>query len=195
MIDADLSGFELRPAQRRARREDGPLDLHRVPTGREILREAEAAGAPHPTWKFWVWLNKAENLASLEQARAELVASKKERTHHKHQPGFAWHQLLVTSSEADICPPTRVGVDPFNADPKGECCCSRGDLIGLNLLSEVSVRAESRGDADFVCSRQFIGTRRGLLRPRRVVLISPKARRLFESMNLKGANVEVAHLA
>ena len=105
-----------------------------------------------------------------------------------------WHQLVVTSNTAEIVAPMRVGIDPFDDDPKGECRCPLGDLIGLNLLSEVSISAASRGDADIVCSRQFIGVRRGLLRPRRVILISPKFWKLIESENLKGVDIEIARV-
>ena len=105
-----------------------------------------------------------------------------------------WFQLLVQSAKAEIVPPTRVGIDPFDDDLKGECRCPRGDLIGLNLLSEVSIKSETRGQADVGCTRQFIGTRRGLLRPRRLILISPKVWRLLESERLKGCEIEVAHL-
>jgi len=194
MTDAGLTGFELRPVQHKARYEDDPLDLRLFPTGREILRKAEAAGAPHPTGRFWVWLNRAVNRAMLEQARAEYVASKGERDRRGSKPMPVWHQFVVTSADAEIVPPTRVGIDPFDEDIKGECRCPRGDLIGLNLLSEVSIRAASRGNADIVSSRQFIGTRRGLLRPRRVILISPKVWRLIESEKLKGVDIEVAHV-
>ncbi len=105
-----------------------------------------------------------------------------------------WFQLLVQSAKTDVVPPTRAGIDPFDDDPKGECRCTQGDLIGLNLLSEVSVKSTTRDDADMVCTRQFIGTRRGLLRPARIILISPKVWRLIESEKLKGYEVEVAHL-
>lgn len=103
-------------------------------------------------------------------------------------------QLTVQSAEAEIVPPTRAGIDPFDDDAEGECRCPQGDLIGLNVLSEVSVKAATRGDADIVCTRQFIGARRGLLRPQRIILISPKVWRLLESEKLKGWEVEVAHL-
>lgn len=105
-----------------------------------------------------------------------------------------WFQLTVQSAEAEIVPPTRAGIDPFDDDAKGECRCPQGDLIGLNVLSEVSVKAATRGDADIVCTRQFIGARRGLLRPERIILISPKVWRLLESEKLKGWQVEVARL-
>src|SRR6266516_5769460 len=34
-----------------------------------------------------------------------------------------WFQLLVQSAKAEIVPPTRVGIDPFDDDLKGECRC------------------------------------------------------------------------
>jgi len=106
-----------------------------------------------------------------------------------------WFQLTLPKADAEISVPTRVGINPFDDDKKGECRCTLGDLIGLTPLSEVTIKSASRGDADIICSRQFVGTRRGLLRPRRIILISPKVWRLIESEKLKGVEVEVAHLA
>ena len=194
IIDAGLTGFELRPVRHKARYEDDPIDLRKVPTGREILQKAEAAGAPHPTGGFWVWLNRPENSALCDQARAENAAMKGEAARRRGKPMPVWHQLVVTSNTAEIVSPTRVGINPFDDDTKGGCRCPLGDLIGLNVLSEVSISAASRGDADIVCSRQFTGARRGLLRPRRVMLISPKFRKLLEMEKVKGFNIEVAHL-
>ena len=68
-----------------------------------------------------------------------------------------WYQLVVSSACAEIVPPTRTGIDPFDDDIRGEYRCPLGDTIGLRLLSEVSVNAMSRGGSDIVCTRQFIG--------------------------------------
>ena len=105
-----------------------------------------------------------------------------------------WFQLRVPACEAEIVAPTRVGITPFDEDPEGTCRCSRGDLIGLNLLSEVSIRKDSRGEADFVASQQYIGTRRGLLRPRRVILISPRVRQLLVGEKVRAFETDIAHL-
>jgi hypothetical protein len=105
-----------------------------------------------------------------------------------------WFQLKVLKSEAEIISPTRVGIDPFDEDEKGEYRCVLGDLIGLNLLSEISIASSSRGSADIICTSQFIGIRRGLLRPEQLILISPKLAKLIESEKLKGCGYEVAHL-
>lgn len=106
-----------------------------------------------------------------------------------------WSQLIVRSAVAEIVAPTRIGNDPFDDDPKDEYRCPEGHLIGLNLLSDVSIRSASRGEADVVASRQFVGVRRGALRPERLILASPKVWRLIDSEKLKGCDVEVAHLA
>lgn len=193
MLDAGLTGFELRPVRHKARYEDDPLDLHKVPTGREILRKAEAENFPHPTGEFYVWLNRAENQDLLIKAQAEYVSSRNKKM-NKGKPLPVWYQFIPTSAETEIVPPTRIGIDPFDDDIKRQYRCSRGDLIGLNLLSEVTVAKASYNGADVTASRHFIGVRRGLLRPRRIILISPKMYRLLESEKIKGVMFEIAHL-
>jgi hypothetical protein len=106
-----------------------------------------------------------------------------------------WFQLTVRSTNAEVAAPTRVGIDPFDDDEKGECRCPLGDLIGLNVLSEVSIKSASRDDADIISTRQFVGMRRGLLRPERIILVSQKVRQMIESEKLKGVEIEVAHVA
>jgi hypothetical protein len=58
-----------------------------------------------------------------------------------------WSQLVVTAL-ADITAPTRIGINIFDDDPQGEYRCAAGDLIGLNVLSEISVSDASRGNTD-----------------------------------------------
>lgn len=106
-----------------------------------------------------------------------------------------WHQLMVTSRPVEITAPTKVGIAPFDEDEQGECRCSEGDLIGLGLLSEVSVERSSYDGSDIVESKQYIGVRRGLLRPERVLLISPRFRNALVQAQLKRFDVEVAYLS
>jgi hypothetical protein len=116
------------------------------------------------------------------------------RVNRGRQISEDWYQLRIPASEAELVPPTRVGINPFDEDPEGRLRCSRGDLIGLNLLSEVSIAKDSRGETDFVASKQYIGTRRGLLRPRRVILISPRIRQLLVDADVKAFETDIAHL-
>ena len=105
-----------------------------------------------------------------------------------------WFQLMVHGTLVDVSPRTRVGIDPFDEDKEGEYRCSGGDLIGLNLLTEVSISSNTPDEADIFVTRQFVGDRRGLLRPERIVLISRKLHTLITSEKLKGFKFEVAHL-
>ncbi len=192
LIDAGLQGFSLRRVRHKARYEDDPIDLHKVPTGREILRKAEVAGSPHPTWSFWVWLNRAENRDMLDKAVAEYVVQKRQQSRRHRQVLPVWYQLMVTSSPVELSPPTRVGEDPFDENSYGKC--PRGDVAGLNLLSEVTVKKESLADADIMATRQMVGVRRGLLRPRPLLLLSPNAWRTVKEAGMRGLVIEVAHL-
>jgi hypothetical protein len=196
LTDARLTGFELRRVRHKSRYEDDPHDLYEVPTGREILGKAKAAGSPHPTWSFWVWLNRPENRALSDQAQAEYVALKRHlKKRAGGKPGPVWYQIIVRN-HVDIVPPTRTGVDPFDDDEKGEHRCPRGDTIGLNLLTELYI---SRGDfekcnCDIAMTRQYIGVRRGLLRPEHRLIVSPKFWRVVQESGLKGFRFEVAYL-
>jgi hypothetical protein len=102
------------------------------------------------------------------------------------------YQLKVISSAVEVDPATRFGESPFDENSYGRC--SRGDVAGLNLLSEVTVTKASLPDADVMATRQLVGVRRGLLRPRPMLLLSPKAWRAIEAAQLKGLTVEIAHL-
>ncbi|HEV2472182.1 MAG TPA: hypothetical protein VGS41_05920 [Chthonomonadales bacterium] len=194
LLEDGLTGFELTPVRHKARYEDDAVDLTQIPTGREIIRMAELAGAPHPTGKFSVWLNRAENKPLWEQAVAENAARLSSKARRSGAPVPKWYQFNVVSSTAEVVAPTVVGNKPFDEDPTGENRCPLGDLIGLNLLSEVSISGASRGDCDVISTRQYVGVRRGLLRPRHVILISPRFREFLEREAIKGVDIEVAHL-
>jgi hypothetical protein len=104
-----------------------------------------------------------------------------------------WFQLIPQVSNIEVISPTKTGNGPFDQDPNDECRCSRGDLIGLNLLSEVWIDSHY-STADIVASKQFVGCRRGLLRPERMYFIAPKLWRLLNDEKLKGVKFEIAHV-
>lgn len=194
LIEAGLTGFELRLVRHRALYKEDPLDLREIPTGQEIIRKAEAAGAPYQSGRFDVWLNRAENRPLLARAQEEYASLKGKESKWPGKAQPVWYQMIVNSATAEIVPPTRTGINPFDDDARGECRCPLGDLLGLNLLSEVSISAASRGDADVVQTRQFIGVRGGLLRPTRVVIISPRFWRFLRNARVAGIGLEVVHL-
>lgn len=108
------------------------------------------------------------------------------------RPSDEWCQVTGIGARAILHSATRVGNDPFDHGEGGRC--PRCDLAGLNVLSEVSIQRESYDGSDLVETRERIGVRRGLLRPRPVMLLSPRGWRAIDAARLKGLTVEVAHL-
>jgi hypothetical protein len=65
------------------------------------------------------------------------------------------------------------------------------------VLSEVStgpVVSKSGASPDFAWSRQFVGERRGLLRPEQVIIVSKKVRALIVENGMRGMTFEVARV-
>jgi hypothetical protein len=106
----------------------------------------------------------------------------------------SWYQLLILSKDAKIVAPTQVGIDLFDNDSEGKYRCEKGDLIGLNILSEVSVNHKTLTNTDLQYTQQFVGVRRGFLRPERAILIAQNIREIIGSEKLKGVELEVAHV-
>lgn len=105
-----------------------------------------------------------------------------------------WFQLIASESSATVVSPTRVGIDPFDADLRGEYRCSEGDLLGLAVLSEVHLQLDSKALVDVVASRQFVGVRKGVLRPQRLLFISQRVRNLLIEYHLSGCEFELAYV-
>lgn len=194
MVDAKLTGFELGPVRHRARYQDDPIDLKILPTGRNILASAKALGLKDPDWEFNVWLNRPEQRKLMDKARMEYAEMRAAKARKNWKPPPVWYQLVVTSRPMPIVPPTQTGKNLFDDDPNDEYRCPYGHVIGLNLLSEVSVARDAYDGSDIAVTSQLIGHRMGLLVPSPCLLISPRFYRLLKSEKIKGYKAEIAHL-
>ena len=105
----------------------------------------------------------------------------------------AHFQLVVEPLYLSIHQDTRAGGSLFDEGGYGRC--PFGHSVGLNLLSEVTVTRDRESDADLMASEQFVGVRQGLLRPHRIMLLSPRAWDIFEAQKLRGLGVEIARMA
>lgn len=105
-----------------------------------------------------------------------------------------WYQLQIDSALATIVPPSLTGLALFELDEKGENVCTNGDLIGLNALSEFTVSVDKEIPTDIFRAKQFLGVRRGVLRPWQPIFVSPRLRNLIVAEKLKGLDFEVAHV-
>jgi hypothetical protein len=194
LSDAGVTGIQLRAVRHKARYEDDALVLDAVPSGRELLRQAESLGISRRDWAFTVWLSRWDQRDLLDRAIEEQAEKKKARARANPKPLPAWYQLIVTSRPVPMAPPTRFGIHPFDEDEAGEYRSEECDVAGLNVLTEVYVpRGEWHGQ-DFGVTRQFVGARGGLVLPGRLLLVSPRVRRLFVENDVTGASFEVAHL-
>ncbi len=195
MLDAGLTGFELRRVWHKGHYEDDPYYLHETPTGRKILEIIEEVGIEHGTWPYYVWINRPEKRPLAEQSRQEMAAMKRNRAKQRGKPAPVWYQLVPTSQPVEIVPPTKTGINPFDPDPDNQFRCPRGDLVGLTMISEAYLDRARYDGSDVAVSRQYLGIRQGDFgRPFRLLLISRKFWGLLEANKIKGYKVEVAHL-
>lgn len=196
LLDAGMTGFELRPVRHKAYYEDEPIDLRKVPSGQELLRRAEKAGLTpvNINWEFIVWLNRPEQDELAERARREYIALLEQRARRRPKPVPVWYQLVVTSTPVPTVPPTRFGNDPFDDDPEGRYRCPFGHMKGWTLLSEIWIPREAWDGSDILRTAEVKGGWQGLGSPSPLLLISPRLWRLLRAHNVKGYKVEVAHL-
>jgi hypothetical protein len=103
-----------------------------------------------------------------------------------------WYQIVVQSSPVDIVAPTVACEGPFEVEST-VYRCPHGHTIGLNLLSELSVEGLSDFAGDVVRTRQCVGVRRGVLRPKAILVVSQKIRNAVVEFGLKGWRFEVVH--
>lgn len=195
VVDAGLSGVELRRARHRERKDEAPVDLAAVPSGRRLLAAAAAAGHPHPGWGFWVWINRPEQRPLAEAAAGEQWALAGPARRRREASAPPWYQLVVVSRPVPTVLPTRFGIDPFDADERGEYRDAAAGVAGLNLLSELHVDADAWDGSDFAETREKAGAARGLVRPKALLLATPRVRALFLERGVKGVSFEIAHLA
>ncbi|MDP9024029.1 MAG: hypothetical protein M3N13_01465 [Candidatus Eremiobacteraeota bacterium] len=106
-----------------------------------------------------------------------------------------WLRLDVQDSAVDIVSPTKIGVEPFYFGNEDLGPCPNGDTVGLNVLSEVTVKLPSAAISDIALSKQFVGSRMGLLRPERILFVAPSFQRLLLAEKIRGASFEIARVA
>lgn len=105
---------------------------------------------------------------------------------------------LTANMDIELSPNTIVGINPFDLSTSNEgeiYKCPKGDIIGLNLLSEPYVLdSQSIGKYDFYASRQKVGVKRGFLRPEPIYFCSPAFRKMVEEEKLSGFEFEITNI-
>jgi hypothetical protein len=195
LLDEEVTGVSLRPVRHRVATGDETIDPKRFPAGRELLARAEAEGLQEGSWPFFVWLNRPGQQDLRDALHAQAAAETRRRAARKPQPP-PWYQLVPDGPRAQIIPPTLVGTAPYESEAQHERSrCPQGEVVGLNLLSELHLDALTVPALDLVATEQLVGTRRGLLQPTPLLVISPRLRDLLLEHGIKGWETEVAYLA
>lgn len=105
---------------------------------------------------------------------------------------------LIPSKEVELSQKTIAGSDIFDLSSfsEGEIYkCPKGHTIGLNLLSEPYINSKSiNHDLDIFSSKQMVGVRRGLLRPKPLYFCTQNFRQIVLREKLKGFAFEMAHI-
>lgn len=104
----------------------------------------------------------------------------------------SYSQILTSQERVAASSHTRFGEHPFD-ERKGGICPAR-DTAGLNILSELTVvsGADIRA-AGLMHTDRFVGTRMGLLRPERMMVISQDLYRELLSAGVTGCSFERVH--
>jgi hypothetical protein len=103
-----------------------------------------------------------------------------------------WFEVIVTGEPIAFASSSRFGVSVV--DPENRAACEEGDTVGHALLSEAFLNRPSHELSDFQLTSQYLGERRGLLVPYRIMLISPRAELALSALKVKKTYVEVAHI-
>jgi len=188
-----VRGVDFGPVRHRGQYSDDPVDLQITASGRRLLDAARRAGISSQSQEYYLWLNRAENRKLWEDAHDEFILSQKRKEVKSRRIWPKWYQLKITSNRLPIASCTRTGVDVSGIDSEEAQRCPRGHNIGYRILSEVYVQRDAWDGADIMLTREMTGPRRGLLRPRATILVTPRLRRILLANRIKGVAFEIAH--
>jgi hypothetical protein len=198
LVDSHMTGFGLGPVQRSKKGEEEAYTFIDTASGKQLLYAALQAGIEYPSPEFYVWTNSTEQRDQLDRAIREHESRKLPRRRLSGGTSPEWYQLFVTSSPVELASVTRIGCNPFDDDIAGQYRCPLGlrdHVVGLNLLSQVTVQGKAWKGADFLHSRELVGVRRGLFNPQPLLFISPRLRDLLLGNAVEGWSSEAANVS
>jgi hypothetical protein len=193
IANSQVSGVELRPVRDRAPDPLDSMDLSRVPSGRALLEAAMQLGIDPKKWTFDIWLHDDAQRSSLNSVREESENESLQRSKDSVLSMRRWYQPVAIAPPLSIISLSAFGNDPFSKD-SDSTLCENQDNVGLNQISEITVSEPILAISDYQLSEQYIGIRRGLLRPSRAIFISTHFYRLLRDNGIKGFDVQLVHL-
>jgi hypothetical protein len=104
----------------------------------------------------------------------------------------SWYQLCIAPPFVRVDARTRAAQSPWDDDDL--CRCPLGHVIGRQPTTELWINRLSWSGNDIARTQEYVGLKRGLLRPDPMLLITPRFFRLLRNEGIKGWKFEVAHL-
>ena len=156
------------------------LDLRRMPKGRDI---AQTFGGEYVISSR---LAEALHLHGITGYELRPVLGR------KGERSESWHQLVISSAQVEVVPPTLAGRNHLAPEPD-PARCPMGHVIGFQLLSPLYVSRASTHGQDWGFTRQLFGIRQGVFRPYPLMIISQRLYRLLKELKARRFEVEVAH--
>jgi hypothetical protein len=104
-----------------------------------------------------------------------------------------WFQPTVDSEPLVTTDATKYG-NSLLVEPE-KTTCPPGHVVGMRVFTELFVDCTSWKGADWVQTRDLIGTRRGLLAPYHLLVVSQRCWRLLRAGGFRGFAAEVVHVA
>ena len=186
-VAAGLTGFDLRPVHDGKATPGAVEAWTRLLTDSRLIEGASAAGVDPDSSTYFVWLGSP--------GQADVVDAVAREVGVRWNPGTGrrWYELVV-SRTVSVSADTVFGENPFTDPGVRPDRCPNGHVLGLNRLSELSVIEGSMPEVDLAATVEFVGARRGLLRPQPILVASARFREILETAGLKGFSVEVARL-
>jgi hypothetical protein len=168
-------------------------NLSDVPSGAELLGRAKEKGFGPTDKVYWSWLEEDAQLPLLDKALWEQMELQQSRRPKTSTAGnFA--QLTIQSPPLTVSERTLFGEKQFRPGSGDSCRCAFGEVRGGMLLSQLSVNGSSWDGSDICRSDVYVGSKAGLFRPWRHLVIS---KRLFDAMRregMKGFDFEVVEM-
>lgn len=165
------------------------LDPHRLPRTRHAARSIAT--------DEWIISSELAALLRTEGMTGLDLDPVHRRITSRRRTPLPWYAMSFATAATELAKRTRLErgpVGPFGDPNASEYACANGDTVGLNLISEIYIHRDSWPRTDLAVTRQFVGHRMGLLRPRRLLLASPRLLALLKRHRIRGFGVEVAHL-
>jgi hypothetical protein len=196
LVDANMSGVEFQPVHHQLNsRVDEPMEFEKTAAGREIIQSAADVGIELHSAKFYFWLNRKEQREIVNAAHKQYLELLQVKDTRSTSPLPHWYQLIVKSKPVKIAQVTKTGINPFDDDAAGKYRCPFGHTAGFTLLSELYIERNSWDGCDIAYTSQLVGEKGdGLIRPRPLILISPRIREILIKEKVKGLDIEIAHL-